>query len=670
LVGKVRWGILGAGTIARVFASALPHSQTGELVAIGTRDAAKPDFARDFAGATIHSGYDALLADPTVDAVYLATPHPGHLPWGLRTVAAGKHLLCEKPICVNVFEAMALVDAARRAGVFLMEAFMYRCHPQTRRIVELIAEGAIGETRLIQASRGSASRQPATHRLFAPELAGGAILDVGCYPVSMVRLIAGAAAGRPFLDPVTVSGAGRIGNTGVDEWAAATLAFDTGVVAQVSTSVTLAQENVVRVFGTTGRLEIPSPWVPAGRAGGTSTVAIVRGGDATESMEIDDATPLYVHEIDTAGAAIAAGRAEAEPPAMTWADSIGNMRALDAWRAAIGLEYPLEQPAQRTRPFHGGKLTAPATPMPRARLPGVARQPSAIALGTAGIENISHAAVLLDPYFERGGDFIDTAYAYGNGRADTILGHWLHSRGVRDDVFILGKGAHSPLCYPDVIPRQIGESLERLQTGRFDAWLMHRDNTDIPVGEFVDALDAEVAAGRTLAYGMSNWSLERLREAIDYARSTGRTAPTLLSNNFSLAEMVEPVWRGCIASSSEEWRQWLRQSGIALVAWSSQARGFFTDRAGRDVAGDSELVRCWYSEANFARRDRATELGRERGFTANQVALAHCLHQDFPVVPIVGPLTPEELDDSLGALKIDLTPADLAWLELGMRPAA
>ncbi len=656
---KLRWGILGPGRIAQAFAGGVARSRTGRLVAIGTRDAARPGLAEAFPGARIHAGYEALLADPEVDAVYIATPHPGHVHWGIRAAEAGKHVLCEKPIAVNAYDAMALVDAARRAGVFLAEAYMYRAHPQTRRLAELVAGGAVGEVRVIQASFGFAAKFNPDHRLFANDLAGGGILDVGGYPVSMARLVAGAASGKPFLDPVKVTGSGHLGRSGVDEWTAAVLEFPGGIVAQVATGVTLALENTVRIFGTEGRIEVASPWFCSGKEGGSSTIVITRADGTSESVAIEETGWLYSFEADAVGDAVAAGQREAA--FMTPADSLGNLKTMDAWRAAIGLEYALETPARRTAPVDGRPLKAGA--MRRIDLPGAARPASALAIGAVGVENISQAGMLFDRFFERGGNTFDTAWIYRAGGSDRVLGHWLSSRGVRDEIVLIGKGAHAPLCYPDVIPRQLTESLDRLQTGRLDLYLMHRDNPDIPVGEFVDVLDAEIRAGRIGSWGGSNWTRERLDEAAAYAKANGKAGPATVSNNFSLAEMIQPVWPGCIAAADDEWKAWLRQRRMPLLAWSSQARGFFTDRAGRDRQQDPELVRCWYGEGNFRRRDRAAELGARRGKSANQVALAYCLHQDFPVLPLIGPLTLEELEDSLQALDIALTPEEVRWLE-------
>jgi aryl-alcohol dehydrogenase-like predicted oxidoreductase len=234
-------------------------------------------------------------------------------------------------------------------------------------------------------------------------------------------------------------------------------------------------------------------------------------------------------------------------------------------------------------------------------------------------------------------------------------------------MIILGKGAHTPLVYPDVIAEQLTESLERLKTDHLEIYLMHRDNPAVPVGEFVDAMDAEVSAGRVGIYGGSNWTRDRMDAALAYAKKRGRSLPRALSNNFSLAEMVNPVWPGVLAASDSDWKAWLRKRKIPLFAWSSQGRGFFTERAAPDKREDQELVRSWYSKRNFARRARAVELAQRRGVGLIHIALAYCLVQDFPVVPIIGPLTIGELQDSLKALALGLSPDEVRWLEEGGR---
>src|SRR6185369_728927 len=186
----IRWGILGPGDIAKAFAGGVAGSRTGTIVALGARNPGKAGLAQTFPGARILDGYDALLADPEVDAVYIAIPHPGHAEWAIKAAEAGKHVLCEKPLALTAFEADAMIHAARKAGTFLGEAFMYRLHPQTAKLVELVKAGTISEVRMIKSSFGFAmpSFMP-EHRLYANDLAGGGILDVGGYPVSMARLI-------------------------------------------------------------------------------------------------------------------------------------------------------------------------------------------------------------------------------------------------------------------------------------------------------------------------------------------------------------------------------------------------------------------------------------------------------------------------------------------------
>jgi len=665
----IAWGIIGPGTIARTFAAALPHSQTGRLAAIASRDPGKPGLAEAFPGARILDGYAAMLADPEIVAIYIATPHPAHAEWAIRAAEAGKHVLCEKPIAVSRFEAEAMFNAARKAGTFLGEAFMYRLHPQTLRLVEMVRSGVVGEVRLIKASFGFLMANPDPgHRLLANDTAGGGILDICCYPVSMARLIAGATAGKPFLDPAKVSGAAHLGPTGVDEWASAVLDFQNGIVVEVSGSLLVAQDNAVRIFGTTGWIEVKSPWFCTGRQGGTAEIVIHRpAGD--ETITVDEPRWLYTFEIDATARAIRAQALEFEAPGMTAADTLGNMKVLDEWRAAVGLEFELEKPYRRTTTLVGRQLKKPV-PMRRRKLPGVGPEVSVISFGGALLETYAHAEILLDAYYEAGGNLLDTAWLYRLGRIDRYFGDWMAARGVRDEMVLIGKGAHSPLVYPDVIGRQLSESLDRLKTDQIEIYFMHRDNPAVPVGEFVDAMDAEVAAGRIGIYGGSNWTRERMDAAFVYAERNGRHLPGAISNNFSLAEMVNPVWPGVLAASDEAWKAWLRQRRIPIFAWSSQARGFFTERAAPDKLSEKELVNAWYSDKNFARRGRAVALGRRLGKTPVQVALAYCLAQDFPVVPIIGPLAVSELEDSLQALDITLSPADVHLLEEGELPTA
>lgn len=664
----VRWGILGPGSIAKAFWGGVKGGKHGQVVALGTRDAKKPGLAETFPGARIIEGYDNLLRDPEVDAVYIATPHPGHAEWAIKAAEHGKHVLVEKPMALSAFEIDAIFHAHRQAGTFAGEAFMYRLHPQAKKLAELIQSGIIGDVRMIQSSFGfqMPSFMP-EHRLFANALAGGGILDVGGYPVSMARFIAGAAAGKPFLDPIKVAGAAHLGKAGTDEWSAAVLTFENGIIAQVSCAIYCQLENVLRILGHKGRIEVPDFWFANGsRDQGLGKIDVILHDGSRETISVSATEHLYSFEADAASIAIKEGRQEFTAPGMTWADSLGNARVLDKWRADIGLEYEIERPAGRTRTLDNRPLAKGGTKIPRRAIPGIAKSTSSVALGFEDFRTFASGAILLDAFFERGGNLFDTGFIYAGGYTEKLFGDWHTSRGVRDEVVLIGKGAHSPLCYPDVIGKQLQVSLDRLQTDYVDVYFMHRDNTDVPVGEFVDAMDAEAGKGRIRGiFGGSNWSRERMQEAIAYANRTGKQAPAALSNNFALAEMINPIWAGCIAASDEVYKSWLIAHQIPNFSWSSQARGFFTDRAGRDKTDNAELVNTWYSEKNFGRRDRAIELAKRLGKNPIHVALAYVLAQPFPSVPLIGPRTLAELDDSIKAFDITLSPEDLTWLENG-----
>jgi len=663
---NIRWGILGPGSIAKAFLGGIQNSRTGELVAIGTRNPGKAGLAEDFPGARIHDGYDALLADPEVEAVYIATPHINHAEWAIKAAEAGKHVMVEKPMGLTAFEADAMIFAARKAGTFLGEAFMYRLHPQTAKLVELVKSGVIGEVRLIRSSFGFAMpRFMPEHRLYDNDLAGGGILDVGGYPVSMARLIAGAAAGKDFLEPDRVAGVGHLGQSGVDEWASAVLHFPNDIIAEVSCSVSLNQDNVLRILGTKGRIDVPDFWFAGGnRDVGPGRIDIIRSDGGLETIGGDETRHMYSFEVDAAGEAIRAGRQELAWPGMSWADSLGTLRVLDKWRQSIGLEYGIEKADRRTNTLKGSKLAVGQRRIPLRDIPGLKKQSSAVALGFEDFRTFSSAAILLDAFYEAGGNLFDTAYVYGSGMTEKLFGEWQRSRGIRDQAVLIGKGAHSPLCRPEFIAAQLDQSLHRLQTDHVDIYFMHRDNLDVPVGEFVDAMDAEVKAGRIRGpFGGSNWTKERFDEAIAYADRTGKQRPGALSNNFALAEMLDPIWAGCVTASTDDWKDWLKARQITNFSWSSQARGFFTDRAGRDKTDNEELVRVWYSDRNFDRRDRAIELAHKLGKSPIHVALAYVLAQPFPSVPLIGPRTLAELDDSLQAFDIKLTPDEVKWLE-------
>ncbi len=668
MANRLAWGILGAGAIAKAFTHGVRQSGTGEVVAVGSRSREKATaFAREHGIDRAHGTYEALLADEAVEAVYVATPHPMHAEWTIRAIEAGKHVLCEKPLAMNHAEAMAMVEAARRApggGVFLAEAFMYRCHPQTAKLVDLIRNGAIGEIRSIEASFGFRAGYDARGRLFAPELGGGGILDIGCYTVSLARLIAGAALGRPFADPERVKGVAHLGETGVDETAAATLRFEQGILAQVRAAIRLNLPNDARIFGTEGWIHVHVPWTADREQGGTYRLTIHRPGKDPEQVAIDTDMTAFAYEARRVAEAIAAGRRELESPAMSWADSLGNMRTLDRWRHEVGLSYPCETPEGFARPRHGRPLARCTDhPMAYGRIKGLDKDVSRFVMGCDNQPSFAHAAVMFDDWFSRGGTTFDTSHIYGGGLHETLLGQWLRTRGVRDRCVILGKGLHTPFCEPRFLRPQVEKSLDRLQTDHVDVYILHRDNPDVPVGEFIDALDELRGEGRFALYGGSNWTVERFEAANRYAAEHGRQSMTVLSNNFSLARMIRPVWPGCVAASDPRTRAWLERTQTANFAWSSQARGYFLEGAERMKLGPDNFA-CWDSEDNRRRRERAERLAKRYGVRPINIAAAYVLCQRFPSFALIGPRTLEETTTSLPALGIQLSEAECRWLNL------
>ena len=659
---RIRWGLLATGNIARTFATGVQHSKTGVLQAAASRNLEKAlAFCESFDIPTAHGSYEALLTDPEVDAVYIATPHPLHAQWAIKAAEAGKHILCEKPLAMTEADVMAVIDAAATHDVFLMEAFMYRCQPQIATVIELIKDGRIGDVTLIRAEFGFRVGWTPKSRLLDNELGGGGILDVGCYPVSMARLIAGAATGQGFADPISVKAVGHVGETDVDEYAAALLQFPGGIVAQVTTSVRLGLENEVVIYGSEGRIKICSPWFGAGKEGGVGTLEVAAGGQS-ETLEVDTPDYLYALEADMVGTHIA--DRQAPSPAMSWADSLGNAQTLDAWRREIGLTYAADKPEGRPLTVAARPLACRAKRIPCQSIPGLAKPVSKLVLGYDNQQTIPHTFVLNDLFFESGGNAFDTAFVYGGGNQEKLLGEWIKTRAIRDELVIISKGAHTPNCLPHKIGEELAISLDRLQLDYADVYFMHRDNLDIPVGEFVDALNAlydqDLIRG---IFGGSNWSLQRVAEANAYAAANGKRGFGAISNNLSLARMVDPVWDGCVHVHDQEDCDWLAERQIALFAWSSQARGFFAPgRSAPDKLDDRQLARCWYSDDNFARLERATELAQAKGCLAINIAGAWVLDQPFPAFSLFGPRTLSELRCSLGNLTVPLTPAEHHWL--------
>lgn len=322
---KARWAVLGAGVITGDFLAALPYADHGVLHAVGARDGIR---AREFAerhGAPVAGTYDEVLARDDVDAVYIGTVHTTHAELAHAALAAGKAVLCEKPLGISTAETEAVLAHAARVGLPVVEAFKYRFGPFPERLRELVSSGAIGELRAVDSTLGFAA---GAHdgRLFDPATAGGAILDVGCYPASLVvGLAAWAGIDQP---PVIVDADGVVG--AVDERARATIAFG-DVEARIATAITADLPRRAVVHGTEGVLEIENVW--GSRVVSTADAVLRRPDGTIERIHTDTISPMAA-EADATILALRDGRTEA--PEMPWAQTRTTARLLEEWRAALG----------------------------------------------------------------------------------------------------------------------------------------------------------------------------------------------------------------------------------------------------------------------------------------------------------------------------------------------
>lgn len=333
---SIRWGILATGNIAGAFARGLKSSRTGSLHAVSSRalDSAEA-FAKEHGAAKAYPSHSELLADPEVDAVYIATPHPFHVDLAVEAAQAGKHILCEKPLAMNMEEIDRIIAAAKQAGVTLVEAYMYRCHPQTEKAVELIREGTLGQINLVQANFGYHAPFNPQGRHFAKNLGGGGILDVGGYPASFACMVADAMGTETNVAVKTLGSVGTIHpETDTDTLAITNLSFANGLAAQLSASTQTAQSNQVRIYGSKGWLEIDSPWIVNPKGGDWHLTLHLDAGDGQpERITGHDPRGLYGIEADCF-AEVLEGRVPSAP-CMTIPDTIRVNQILADWQEQL-----------------------------------------------------------------------------------------------------------------------------------------------------------------------------------------------------------------------------------------------------------------------------------------------------------------------------------------------
>jgi aryl-alcohol dehydrogenase-like predicted oxidoreductase len=305
---------------------------------------------------------------------------------------------------------------------------------------------------------------------------------------------------------------------------------------------------------------------------------------------------------------------------------------------------------------------------------------SVIGLGTATRvftpETYDRATELLERFLEAGGNCIDTAHIYSFGKSEETLGKWLEESGRRREVVLITKGCHPAVnredifgspwvsrLTPDAMRTDLNESLVRLQTDYIDLYLLHRDDDSVPVGPLVQELNQEQAAGRIKAFGASNWRVERIAEANQYAAEHGLNGFVISSPNLSLAQPKKMVFPGTLFAD-EGTRQWHRTQQFPLLAWSSLATGFMSGKYKPDDQSNENMTQVYYSEDNFERLQRAREMAARKNVSVTQIGLAYVLGQAFPVIALVGPTTVSNLDDVLNALNVELNLKEIEYLDL------
>lgn len=304
-------------------------------------------------------------------------------------------------------------------------------------------------------------------------------------------------------------------------------------------------------------------------------------------------------------------------------------------------------------------------PIPQANVSGLSNPVSKLILGCDNKDSAAEGQPVWEAFMSAGGNSFDTAFVYGGGKHEKALGDWIAARQIESDINVICKGAHTPHCLPAAIASQLSASLNRLQIAQAPVYIMHRDNLEVPVGEFVDAINREISGGRIGIYGGSNWSVARFEAARDYAHKHNLQPPAILNNNLSLAVMERPVWPGCISSNNLESLTYLRHNGIIHFSWSSQARGYFLPADLRNrLPEDTRPETCFGSPANAERRSRAEALATGHHVSAHNIATAWVLAQSFPSFALIGARSVDEILSTLPAVSVNLSPESMAWLNL------
>jgi predicted dehydrogenase len=324
---SIKWGILGPGVMSRKFALGLKYARGAELAAVASRSRERAElFASEFDVHCVYDSYEALAGDNRIDAVFVATPHSFHREHAILCLSGGRHVLCEKPFAINAGEAADMIRTAREEERVLMEAMWTRFLPSLVTVRDLVANGVIGEIRRVTADFGFRASFDPQHRIFDPNLGGGALLDIGIYPLSLAHMLLGA--------PVSIHGLAHIGKTGVDEESAVLLGYDGGRQAILTMALRIDTPGEALILGTAGWIRILSPWWAS------SHVKVRENGRGERTLDLPYKGNGYTHEAEEFMDLIREEKMESS--VMPLDESLAIMRTMDEIRRQWGMHYPME----------------------------------------------------------------------------------------------------------------------------------------------------------------------------------------------------------------------------------------------------------------------------------------------------------------------------------------
>jgi predicted dehydrogenase len=412
----IQWGILGTGAIAKAFAEAIQETE-GDLIAVASNTKQRAEeFVKDYHCEPVE-GYHNLISNPAINAVYVATPHTSHFELSAECLRNKKAVLCEKPMTMNATETMALIDLSRKHNTLLMEAFMYKIHPQTQKIISLVKDRLQGPLQ-IKANFCFSVDVPETHRLVNKELGGGSILDIGCYPTSISRYVVGAINNKEFMNPISFKAEGELNSQGIDLNASAKLKFEDGSVAEIKSATNKQTETDVVISDNQLSLIVNQPWHCGEFTERKSDIRILNKDGTEEQYEIETEKGLYALQIDHFSELF--NNLSIESSLIPHSDSHGNMISLDSWRKELEVFYKEDGGETRKNPII--PLDKQRESLPISRIPGINKDLSRVVFGCDNQSDSNHAFAMFDHFFSQGGNVFDTAYIYNEGKSDLYLG--------------------------------------------------------------------------------------------------------------------------------------------------------------------------------------------------------------------------------------------------------